>query len=147
ETGGNIPADVIIYATGFDTTHFLSPIQIRGAHNEPLNKVWESGAEAYLGIAVNGFPNMFLLYGPNTNLGHNSIIFTIECQVRYAMQCIHEFRRRGLKYLDVRPEAMAAFNAEIQRKLGETVWATNCSSWYKNEFGKITNNWAYSTTQ
>ncbi|HXX47944.1 MAG TPA: NAD(P)/FAD-dependent oxidoreductase [Myxococcota bacterium] len=136
------PADVLILATGFQATSFLSPIQIEGLGGRKLEEVWRGGAEAYLGLTVAGFPNLFMMYGPNTNLGHNSIIFMIECQVRYAVQCVLEIARRGLAWLDVRGDAMAGFNAEVQRELAKTAWAAGCKSWYKTASGKVTNNWS-----
>jgi len=82
------------------------------------------------------------MYGPNTNLGHNSIIFMIECQVRYAVQCVLEIARHGLAWLDVRSDVMASFNADVQRELARTAWAAGCKSWYKTAAGKVTNNWS-----
>jgi cation diffusion facilitator CzcD-associated flavoprotein CzcO len=135
------PADGIVYGTGFETTSFLAPIEIEGLGGRKLHEQWKAGAEAYLGVAVSGFPNLFLLYGPNTNLGHNSILFMIEAQVGYILECLHELSRSGRAFLDVRPEAQEAFNEEVQSALAGTVWATSCGSWYKTASGKITNNW------
>jgi hypothetical protein len=100
-----------------------------------------------MGVAVSGFPNLFLLYGPNTNLGHNSIIFMIECQVRYLVRCIQRLARQPTAALDVRPEAMARYNAELQRDIKKTAWDAGCTSWYKTASGKITNNWSGFTVQ
>jgi hypothetical protein len=111
-----------------------------------LSEAWKDGAEAYLGITVSGFPNFFMMYGPNTNLGHNSIIFMLECQVRYIVQIIGHMVRRRLKTVDVRPEVMAAYNRQMQAELGETVWADVGKSWYKTASGRITNNWSRTTT-
>ena len=140
--GREHPVDAILYATGFVTTSFLAPMKITGRGGVRLEDAWKEGAEAYLGIAVAGFPNFFLLYGPNTNLGHNSIIFMIECQVRYVSACLKTMTKKHLRWLDVKPAAMARFNKELRRKLDKTVWATSCTSWYKTEDGKITNNWS-----
>jgi cation diffusion facilitator CzcD-associated flavoprotein CzcO len=134
-------ADVIVYGTGFETTSFLAPIAIEGQGGRKLQEVWRDGAEAYLGVAVAGFPNLFLLYGPNTNLGHNSILFMIEAQVRYIVECVGELARSGRAWLDVKPEVQLAFNDELQAALANTVWATSCGSWYKTASGKVTNNW------
>ena len=90
---------------------------------------------------------MFLLYGPNTNLGHSSILFMIECQVGYILQCLDELGRRGARWMDVRRDAMASYNAELQQALAKTTWAGDCHSWYKTDGGKITNNWSGRTTQ
>lgn len=143
--GRSHEADAIIYATGFEATNFLPAIDIRGRGGRSLRDAWSGGASAYLGVAVAGFPNFFVMYGPNTNLGHNSIIYMIECQTRYILEWIKLAAREDLRYVDVKPEAMDAYNEQIQRKLGRTVWSTGCSSWYKNESGRITNNWAYNT--
>jgi cation diffusion facilitator CzcD-associated flavoprotein CzcO len=134
-------ADVIVYGTGFETTSFLAPIEIEGQGGRKLHEVWRDGAEAYLGVAVAGFPNLFLMYGPNTNLGHNSILFMIEAQVRYIVECVGELSRSSRAWLDVKPEVQLAFNDEVQAALAETVWATSCGSWYKTASGKVTNNW------
>jgi len=135
------PADVIVYGTGFETTSFLAPIEIEGQGGRKLHEVWRDGAEAYLGVCTSGFPNLFLLYGPNTNLGHNSILFMIEAQVRYVVECIEELRRSGRAWLEVRADAQERFNEEVQRALAGTVWATGCGSWYKTAAGRVTNNW------
>jgi cation diffusion facilitator CzcD-associated flavoprotein CzcO len=146
-SGLEIDADVIVFATGFDSTHFLAPMRVVGLGGATLEDRWRDGAEAYLGMTVAGFPNLFMLYGPNTNLGHNSIIFMIECQARYIRQCISLLAERGLGWIDVRSDTMARFNAELQDTLARRVWASGCSSWYKTESGKITNNWSGFTTQ
>lgn len=139
--------DTVIFATGFQTTSFLAPMEIRGLGGRSLDTEWKDGAEAYLGISVASFPNFFMMYGPNTNLGHNSIIFMIECQVGYIVRCIQEIFGRDLKYLDLRQNAMDAFNARLQRELRRTAWAATDHSWYKTEDGKITNNWSGTTTR
>ena len=86
--------DAIVFATGFETTHFLAPIEVTGRCGRPLSAAWADGAEAHLGITVPGFPNLFLLYGPNTNLGHNSILFMVERQIDYVLQCLAELAER-----------------------------------------------------
>ncbi len=143
--GARHAADALIFATGFETTSFLAPMQIIGRDGTTLAEAWRGGAEAHRGIAVAGFPNLFLLYGPNTNLGHNSILFMIECQVRYILRCLDELGRRGARWLDVKREAMAKFNTELQAALAKTAWGGGCSSWYKTVDGKITNNWSSRT--
>ena len=94
QDGVHHPADVLVLATGFLSQQFMAPIQIEGIGGRKLESVWREGAEAHLGITVAGFPNFFMMYGPNTNLGHNSIIFMIECQVGYALQCIQALREQ-----------------------------------------------------
>ncbi|MEH6491578.1 flavin-containing monooxygenase [Halopseudomonas sp.] len=135
------PADVIIYGTGFAATEFLAPIRITGLQNRDLNSAWQHGAEAYKGISVSGFPNLFMLYGPNTNLGHNSIIYMLESQFRYIVQSIQTLRRRRLRYLDVRSDAQSSYNQRLQDSAKRTVWAQGCNSWYLTAEGKQTVNW------
>jgi cation diffusion facilitator CzcD-associated flavoprotein CzcO len=143
--GRTFPADVVIVATGFESTSFLVPMRIEGLHGRVLEEVWKDGAEAYLGITVAGFPNFFMLYGPNTNLGHNSIIFMIECQVHYIMDCLRALEERDLACIDVRPEVMRAYNEALRKVLDRTVWAKIGKSWYKRADGRITNNWSGTT--
>jgi cation diffusion facilitator CzcD-associated flavoprotein CzcO len=149
--GREHPVDTVVFATGFETTTFLAPMEIQGRRGRRLSEAWEEGAEAYLGIAVAGFPNLFLLYGPNTNLGHNSIIFMIECQVDYVLKCLAHLEQaaeRGERpTLEVRPEAMRLYNERLQRDLQQTAWGEGCTSWYKTAAGKVTNNWSGFTVQ
>ncbi|HVP29246.1 MAG TPA: NAD(P)/FAD-dependent oxidoreductase [Myxococcota bacterium] len=134
--------DTLIFATGFETTSFLAPMTIEGRGGRKLEDVWRDGAEAHLGIAVSGFPNLFLMYGPNTNLGHNSIIFMIECQAGYILRTIEQMVARGAAWVDVRKSVQDAYNARVQRDLERTAWTAGCASWYKTASGKVTNNWS-----
>ncbi len=143
--GDTYPADVVILATGFESTAFLAPMSIEGLDGKTLESEWKEGARAYLGISVAGFPNFFMMYGPNTNLGHNSILFMTECQARYIKACIDALSSRDLVCLDLRRDAMEAYNARLQQELDRTVWAATGKSWYKTEDGKITNNGSGST--
>jgi cation diffusion facilitator CzcD-associated flavoprotein CzcO len=144
--GRTIPIDVLIYATGFESTAFLAPMEICGrAEGRLLQDEWAGGAKAYLGISVAGFPNMFLMYGPNTNLGHNSIIFMIECQANYILNCLKRMDETASSTIDLRREVMDEFDAIQQKELQQRVWASTGKSWYKNEAGRITNNWSGST--
>ncbi len=135
------PCDVLIYGTGFTATDFLSPMKITGLDGVDLNQAWREGAEAYKGISVSGFPNLFLLYGPNTNLGHNSIIYMLESQFRYVLGCLEAMQRHGLTALDVKPLVQRQFNSKVQRAIHRTVWDQGCTSWYQTASGKNTNNW------
>ncbi len=139
--GAHHELDTLIYATGFESTRLLAPMEFEGLDGRRLSEAWRAGAEAYRGIAVAGFPNLFIVYGPNTNLGHNSIVFMIECQLRSILQLVKRLAQGRARYVDVRADAMSAYNTAIQRRLAETVWAAECGNWYKNEAGKITNNW------
>jgi cation diffusion facilitator CzcD-associated flavoprotein CzcO len=137
--GRERPVDVVIYGTGFQTHGFLAPMTVRGLEGRDLNEAWRDGAEAYLGIAVSGFPNLFMLYGPNTNLGHNSIIYMLESQFNYIEGCLRALRRA--RYIDVRPDVQRAYNLDLHRRFEHTVWSTGCTSWYRSADGKIVNNW------
>ncbi|MDX2234527.1 MAG: NAD(P)/FAD-dependent oxidoreductase [Hyphomonadaceae bacterium] len=139
--------DAIVHATGFDATHFADAVAVTGVRGQTLKDAWAQGPEAYLGLLVAGFPNFFLVYGPNTNLGHNSILFMIERQAEYIAACVGAMRKGNARRIDVRPEAQTRFNRELQTRLRTTAWAAGCTSWYKTEGGKITNNWMGSTRE
>ncbi len=138
-------ADVIVYATGFKATDFLAGVDVTGRNGMRLRDEWKDGAHAYLGVSVSGFPNFFMLYGPNTNLGHNSILVMIEAQVGYILDAIRQMDERGLKRIDVKRAVMDEYNAELQRDLAKSVWSADKQSWYKLTDGTITNNWPHST--
>jgi cation diffusion facilitator CzcD-associated flavoprotein CzcO/acetyl esterase/lipase len=140
EDGVERQADVIVLSTGFESTRFLAPMEIRGREGVELNEAWREGANAYLGMTVAGFPNLFIMYGPNTNLGSGSIIFQLESQMNYILDAVRKFQRRGGR-LSVRPEVQASFDREIQKRLSTSVWQTGCSNWYLDEDGRNTNNW------
>ncbi|MGB2939053.1 MAG: NAD(P)/FAD-dependent oxidoreductase [Candidatus Dormiibacterota bacterium] len=140
EDGIQREVDTIIVGTGFETGSFLFPVKVRGVDGIDLNQAWRNGAEAYLGLTVAGFPNLFIMYGPNTNLGAGSIIYMLESQTHYVISALETLRRVPGAYLDVRPQALDAFSAEVQERLAGSVW-TGCDSWYRHEGGRITNNW------
>jgi cation diffusion facilitator CzcD-associated flavoprotein CzcO len=140
EDGTVRPADVIVLSTGFESTRFLAPMEIRGKGGVELNEAWREGASAYLGMTVAGFPNLFIMYGPNTNLGSGSIIFQLESQMSYILDAVSKLRSRG-GWLSVRPEVQASFDREIQERLSTSVWMTGCNNWYVDEHGRNTNNW------
>ncbi|MFZ3025649.1 flavin-containing monooxygenase [Pseudomonas sp.] len=139
--GREHPVDALIYGTGFAATDFLAPMQIKGLDGVELNQAWRDGAEAYKGISVNGFPNLFLLYGPNTNLGHNSILYMLESQFAYVLNCLDALQQQGLRYMDVKPQVQQRFNQHLQQVIRHSIWEQGCTSWYKNAAGKNTNNW------
>lgn len=140
-------ADVVVLATGFHVTDLLAPIDIRGRNNRLLSETWKRGPQAYLGMTVPGFPNMFLLYGPNTGLGHNSMIFMIERQVEYIYKLLQRMRWENISEIEVRKEVSETFNEELQVRMNQTSWSGNCSSWYKNEAGLVVAIWPYSTVR
>ncbi len=133
--------DVIIYGTGFKATEFLAPMTITGRDGRDLHVEWAEGARAHLGMTVPGFPNMFLIYGPNTNLGSSSIILMMEQQARYIRQLTEELARGGVACaFEVRPAAEQAYDADVQSRLDSRVW-TACDSWYRTASGRVTTNW------
>jgi len=134
-------ADAIIFGTGFHVIDAMDSMPIVGANGLKLQDAWRDGIEAYYGVAVSGFPNLFLLVGPNTGLGHNSIVFMIEAQVRYIVRCIKLVQDSGGTLLDVRADAQRAFNDGLQERLGDTVWGSGCKSWYLDSAGKNRTIW------
>lgn len=141
------PADCIILGTGFvvDPRVYMKDFPLTGCNGHDIHKDWADVAEAYYGITVTGYPNMYMLVGPNTGLGHNSILFMIECQVNYIMQCLDILKQKGMDYLDVKPEAQRTFNDDVQRRLQGTTWTSGCTSWYQQETGKNFALWPGST--
>lgn len=140
-SGQEFNADAILAGTGFDTTHFLTPINVQGRLDKDIHSLWQDGAEAYLGISVHGFPNFFMLYGPNINLGHSSIIFMLEAQFNYIIQSLKYMKNNSKKNLEIRKDVQDEFNQTLQANLKNTVWSTGCSSIYVNEQGKNVTNW------
>jgi len=132
--------DVIVYCTGFRTHEFLAPMRIRGVGGKDLHETWTGGARAYLGLTVPHFPNLFMVYGPNTNVGAGSIIYMHEQQARYLRLAVDRLAANGGGHFDVREDAAERFDAEIQRRLEHTVW-TKCASWYREANGRVTANW------
>ncbi|MFF5991783.1 flavin-containing monooxygenase [Prauserella flavalba] len=132
--------DVIIYGTGFAAQELLAPMRISGLDGRALSDAWSEGARAHLGITVPGFPNLFLIYGPNTNLGGGSIIYMLESQARYVRDAVRILAGNPGRYLDVRPVAEQEWDTEVQTRLARSVW-TRCSSWYRNEHGRVVSNW------
>lgn len=137
------PADVLIYGTGFHADQFLWPMKIRGRGGLALEDAWAEAPRAFKGICVPGFPNLFCLYGPNTNIVvGSSIIFFAECQVRYVMQCIGQMLRNRQRAMEVRQAAHDAYNRMIDEGNARMAWgAPNVASWYKNAQGHVTQNW------
>lgn len=134
-------ADTVVLGTGFAATDFLAPMRVVGRDGVELSEAWRDGAATHLGIAVAGFPNLFLLAGPSTGLGHNSIVFMIESQLHYVLGALRHRERTGHAVLDVRPDVQADSYREVQRRMGRTVWASGCDSWYRSEDGRIDTLW------
>ncbi|MEO7001289.1 MAG: NAD(P)/FAD-dependent oxidoreductase [Ktedonobacterales bacterium] len=133
--------DAIILATGFHVTDTPITRSIYGRTGQALAEAWRDGPQAYLGITVAGFPNLFLLVGPNTGLGHNSMVFMIESQVAYTLDALRQMERRKARVVEVEEQAQAAFVAEAQRRMQTTVWSSGCSSWYLDASGHNTTIW------
>jgi cation diffusion facilitator CzcD-associated flavoprotein CzcO len=134
--------DALILGTGFYVTDMPVANYVRGREGKTMGELWRGSPQAYLGTTVAGFPNLFFLVGPNTGLGHNSIVFMIESQLNYLMEALEHMKRRGTDVVEVRAEVQEAFNERIQRRLEGTVWNTGgCASWYLDENGKNTTIW------
>ena len=134
--GQERPVDVLVCATGFDAVHLLSGVNITGLGGQTLQQTWHAGPAAYHGISVAGFPNLFLMLGPNTATGHTSTLLYIEPEVQHAVRCMAAVRQGGHRWIAVKPGVQAAHNAALQARLGDSVWA-QCRSWYRMEGGRI----------
>ena len=145
--GDRIPVDCIVMATGFKAHDFLPGITVTGRCACNLHQQWREagGAEAYMGITAPFFPNLFFLYGPNTNLGHNSIVFMLECQSDYVMEALSQVKKKGATSIEVKKTAKERFYTTLNYELWKTVWDGGCTSWYKTDEGKIVNNWSTDT--
>jgi cation diffusion facilitator CzcD-associated flavoprotein CzcO len=141
EAGRTVDVDVIVLATGFETSHYLSGIDVIGAGGQGLHERWGPDPSAYLGVAVPGFPNFFMLYGPNTNQGGNSIVYILEAGARLVASAVGRLARRG-GYLDVRPEAETRYNERLSADLEHTIW-TRCDSYFRSSTGRIVTQWPY----
>nr|BFE86927.1 hypothetical protein GCM10020093_095280 [Planobispora longispora] len=141
-TGREIEVDVIVYGTGFKVVDALNEQRIIGRNGLKIQDAWQNGIEAYYGVSTAGFPNLFFLLGPNTGLGHNSVVFMIESQVRYVIECLRLLSKTSAKALDVRPEAQRAFNDRLQERLHALIWNEGgCKSWYLDEHGVNRTTW------
>ncbi|ORW84533.1 cyclohexanone monooxygenase [Mycobacterium sp. IEC1808] len=141
EDGTEREVDVVVCATGYAAADYLGELDVSGEGGTTLREVWRDGAHAYFGIAVPGFPNFFMLYGPNTNVGSNSVIFMLEAQARYIVRALKHMRRRGKTYVSVRPAALAAFVAKVDRWMVGTVWTTQCSNYFRAPNGRVVTQW------
>jgi len=143
QDGVERPIDVLIYGTGFRATEPLIACRVVGRGGVEIHDAWGKRMTAYLGVTVAGFPNFFMLLGPNTGLGHNSVVLMIEAQARYAMKCLKLMKRRKQRVIEVRAESQKRFVEEIYRRMGGTVWQSGgCHSWYQDQStGEITTLW------
>ena len=133
--------DTLICATGFHVTDIQLPQYIRGRDGQMLATSWQPDPHAYLGTSVSGFPNLFLLIGPNTGLGHNSMVFMIESQLNYILDCLHLMEQQHIGAIEVKPEVEEAYVEEMQQRMQGTVWTSGCKSWYLDARGRNTTLW------
>ncbi len=141
--GTERPADVLVLATGFNTHGFVAPMEVIGRDGRSLAEEWAQVPRAYLGMSVPAFPNMFLLYGPNTNGGTGSVIYTIEAAVSHVIAALGELERARADRIEVRRQTAEGFDRELRAALAETVWHTGCTSWYVDENGNDPNQWPW----
>ena len=139
--GSQREVDTIILGTGFHVTDPPTAQLLRGSDARPLSARARAGLQAYLGTTIPGLPNFFKLIGPNTGLGHSSMVYMIESQLRYVLDALRVMDEQRIEAFDVRPAAAAAYNAQIQAKLPGTVWASGCASWYVDAWGRNTTIW------
>jgi cation diffusion facilitator CzcD-associated flavoprotein CzcO len=141
--GAERPADVLVLATGFKSHGFVAPMEITGREGRTLAEEWSEVPRAYLGLSVPNFPNMFLLYGPNTNGGSGSVIYTIEAGMAHVIAALGELERNRAQTIEVRRAAAAAFDRELRASLSSTVWHTGCTSWYLDANGNDPSQWPW----
>jgi cation diffusion facilitator CzcD-associated flavoprotein CzcO len=143
QDGGERPADMLVLATGFATHGFVAPMEIAGAGGRRLSEAWADVPRAYLGLSVPDFPNMFLLYGPNTNGGSGSVVNTIESGVNHVIAALRELDRAEARRIEVSRAAAERFDRELRAALAGTVWHSGCTNWYVDENGHDPNQWPW----
>lgn len=140
--GSKVSLDVIVTATGFKVSEDVVPFEVKGKNGLRLEEAWKNGPEAYLGTTIKGFPNLFLVVGPNTGLAHSSMVYMIEAQVNYIMKAIHYMKAKRIETLEVKPQIHDSYNEQIQERLEKSVWNRGgCASWYKTKSGKNISLW------
>jgi cation diffusion facilitator CzcD-associated flavoprotein CzcO len=144
---GEYDCDVIVYATGFKTADFLQGIRVVGREGIDLHEKWSQSTPAYRSVCVAGFPNFFTLYGPNSNLGSNSIIAMIEAQVGFVIQCLLGVEGGSRSVVEVKEDVEQQYQQWLEDSMAGTVWMQDCPSWYKNANGTINNNWPWSVRE
>jgi cation diffusion facilitator CzcD-associated flavoprotein CzcO len=133
--------DVIVFCTGFDVTDQAAQFSIKGKGGLDLSQHWEQGMHAYLGITTHNFPNAYFMAGPNTGLGHNSIIIMIEAQARYIGKALKYMKNQGIESLEVKQDDENQFSDKLHTRMGKSVWTSGCASWYLDASGKNTTVW------
>ncbi|XCI63612.1 monooxygenase [Mycolicibacterium parafortuitum] len=141
EDGTELDVDVVLCATGYAAADYLGQIDVRGVDGVALRETWRNGAYAYLGMTVPGYPNFFMLYGPNTNVGSNSVIFILEAQAHYIVRALTHMRRRDKSYIEVRPDVTKRYLDKIDTWMQGTVWLTRCSSYFRAPNGRVVTQW------
>jgi cation diffusion facilitator CzcD-associated flavoprotein CzcO len=136
-------ADVLVLATGFESHGFVAPMEVVGGGGRTLAQEWADVPRAYLGITVPGFPNLFLLYGPNTNGGSGSIVSTIEAAMQHVLAALKALELATARRIEVRRQAAEEFDRELRAALARTVWHTGCTNWYLDEHGNDPNQWPW----
>jgi cation diffusion facilitator CzcD-associated flavoprotein CzcO len=141
-SGTERPIDAIIFGTGFQVTDPPLARHIRGREDRTLSQVWVGSPQAHVGTTVAGFPNLFILLGPNTGLGHNSVVYMIEAQIEHLLSALGHMHRHGASAIEPRPEAQSAFVSEVRKRMEGTVWiAGRCKSWYLDSTGRNSTLW------
>lgn len=133
--------DALILGTGFYAAEQVAPFVVKGRNGVDLEEVWKDGAEAYLGTTVSGFPNWFMIVGPNTGLGHSSMVYIIESQIAYILSALDVLERPGVRTLDVKAREQRLYNRRLHERLRRSVWDSGCASWYRTKDGKNTTLW------
>jgi cation diffusion facilitator CzcD-associated flavoprotein CzcO len=141
ESGAEREVDAIVFGTGFHVVDMPVARMVRGRDGRTLEEAWQGSPRAHLGTTVAGFPNLFILLGPNTGLGHSSMVYMIESQIAYVMDALRELRRNGHRTVEVRPDVQERYNRDVQRRMKRTVWSTGCKSWYLDEQGNNPTLW------
>ncbi|KAI8334350.1 putative flavin-binding monooxygenase [Chlamydoabsidia padenii] len=145
--GNSFECDILVLATGYNVGGFLGNLQINGRNNRNLNSLWDGGnnIKTYKSIAIHEFPNFFMLLGPGSVLGHNSVVVMAEIQVNNAIQCIKQLGPK-VKAIEPTEKAQERFMDQLKKSLEKTVWSTHCNSWYKNKNGEIFTLWSSTVT-
>jgi cation diffusion facilitator CzcD-associated flavoprotein CzcO len=135
------PVDAIVFGTGFQVTDIPAAHRVRGRGGKLLGDLWHGSPRAYMGSTIAGFPNLFFLLGPNTGLGHSSMVYMIESQIAHVMAALRHLDEHGAETIEIRAEAQQRFNAELDGRMEGTVWSTGCASWYLDDTGRNATLW------
>jgi hypothetical protein len=133
--------DTIVFGTGFHVTDMPVGRLVRGRDGRTLEEAWQGSPRAHLGVAIAGFPNLFVLLGPNTGLGHTSMVYMAESQIAHVIDALRRMRSQGADVLEVRRDVQERYNADIDERMRGTVWSTGCSSWYLDRTGRNSTLW------